>query len=340
MRRKYDGCSSCPFSFYMYEDVLGGCELLGAHLDDWPGNHPAWSPSKEECRTWRHISCPLEKEDAVVSIKPRKNVPKYDIIGDIHGCWHELLILMRALGHKVEDGDDGILHDVGDRKLIFLGDLADRGPQSDEVILYAMRMCRAQRARWIMGNHCDKLMRWAKGNKVKENNGLDKTLDQLCEAKVDKGELFDFMSNLNYFLELDDGRLVVVHAAWKDEFRGIGDPSRRVKAYCIYGPTTGKVLENGFPDRIDWAMERRVDRDSPLIIYGHQPVYAPRALHKTINIDTACVFGGHLTALRYPEMERVSVPSIEVYDDSKEDILTARRFVGTLPLESEIEDGI
>jgi protein phosphatase len=49
------------------------------------------------------------------------------------------------------------------------------------------------------------------------------------------------------------------------------------------------------------------------VVYGHTPVPEPQWLNQTINIDTGCVFGARLTALRYPEMELVSVPAAAQY---------------------------
>ena len=50
-----------------------------------------------------------------------------------------------------------------------------------------------------------------------------------------------------------------------------------------------------------------------MVVYGHTPVPEPEWLNRTINIDTGCVFGGKLTALRYPEKELVSVPAERTY---------------------------
>ena len=107
---------------------------------------------------------------------------------------------------------------------------------------------------------------------------------------------------------LDDGKLVVAHAGMKAEMQGRG--SGKVRDFALYGETTGETDEFGLPVRFNWAAEYR---GSAMVVYGHTPVPEPEWLNRTVNIDTGCVFGGKLTALRYPEKEFVSVPAARTY---------------------------
>ena len=112
----------------------------------------------------------------------------------------------------------------------------------------------------------------------------------------------DFLDGLVSHYVLDDGKLVVAHAGMKEEMQGRG--SGKVRDFALYGETTGETDEFGLPVRYNWAAEYR---GSAMVVYGHTPVPEPEWLNRTINIDTGCVFGGRLTALRYPEKELVSV---------------------------------
>jgi protein phosphatase len=94
----------------------------------------------------------------------------------------------------------------------------------------------------------------------------------------------------------------------KEEMQGRG--SGRVREFALYGETTGETDEFGLPIRYNWAADYR---GRAMVVYGHTPVPEPEWLNRTINIDTGCVFGGKLTALRYPEKEIVSIPSVHVY---------------------------
>ena len=86
----------------------------------------------------------------------------------------------------------------------------------------------------------------------------------------------------------------------------------------MYGETTGETDEFGLPVRYNWAAEYR---GRAMVVYGHTPVPEPEWLNRTICIDTGCVFGGKLTALRYPEKELVSVPALQTYYESAKPFL-------------------
>jgi protein phosphatase len=107
---------------------------------------------------------------------------------------------------------------------------------------------------------------------------------------------------------LDSGKLVVAHAGLREELQG--RTSGAVREFALYGETTGETDEFGLPVRYNWAADYR---GRAMVVYGHTPVPQPEWLNNTINIDTGCVFGGRLTALRYPERELVSVPAAREY---------------------------
>jgi len=82
-----------------------------------------------------------------------------------------------------------------------------------------------------------------------------------------------------------------------------------------FGPNTGKTLENGLPDRIDWVSQRK-ERDK-CIVYGHQPYMDVRVENNTYGIDTGCVFGNKLSCLRWPEKEVIQVKALKEYEINK-----------------------
>lgn len=231
---------------------------------------------------------------------------KYNIIGDIHGCFFELDLLLKKL-KKIDN-----------RKIIFVGDITDRGPNSAECIELIMDLVSKNQALCVMGNHDNKLMRFCLGRNVVQNNGLEKTIKQIFN--LDKNKIENFISNLPYYLILDDGNLIVVHAAWKD----ILSDERQARNWCLYGPTTGKKLENGYPDRIDWVSKRKSKK--PLIIYGHQTYLDPRIENNTIGIDTGCVYGGFLTAVQYPEINFIKVKAFSIWDNSKSEFIERHKY--------------
>lgn len=239
----------------------------------------------------------------------------FDIIGDVHGCYEELIELLQKLGYIIEEtADDGTNYGLKvsypeNRTVIFLGDLIDRGPASPAVLKLVMSMVRSGTALCVPGNHDMKLHKKLTGKAVQEKHGLAETLRQLeGEPDAFKNDVKEFLYGLVSHYVLDSGKLVVAHAGLKEEMQGRG--SGAVRSFCLYGETTGETDEFGLPVRYNWAAEYR---GRAKVVYGHTPVPSAQWLNNTIDIDTGCVFGGSLTALRYPEEELVSVPAHTMY---------------------------
>jgi protein phosphatase len=244
----------------------------------------------------------------------------FDIIGDVHGCCDELENLLQRLGY-VETALEGetpvwgnrtFNHPQG-RKPVFVGDLVDRGPRILDSVRLVRNMIHAGSALCVPGNHDMKLMRKLRGKNVQITHGLANSLAEI-DALVDDvrepfcKELAEFLDSLVSHYVLDDGKLVIAHAGMKQEMQGRG--SGKVREFALYGETTGETDEFGLPIRAQWAAEYR---GSAMVVYGHTPVPEPEWLNRTVNIDTGCVFGGKLTALRYPENEFISVPASRTY---------------------------
>ena len=267
---------------------------------------------------FRHVFVLASSEEAAsvtVTRQPLWNNLKgehgpFDIVGDIHGCFDELLQLLNLLGY--EKTPSGAYRHAAGRKAVFLGDLVDRGPKIPETVRLVKEMVEAGDAFCVPGNHDIKFMRAIWGKKVQVTHGLEDSLRQYEE--YDKGyRAFsrisaEFIDKLVSHYVLDDGNLVVAHAGMKAEMQGRG--SGKVREFALYGETTGETDEYGLPVRYPWAAEYR---GKAMVVYGHTPVAEPEWLNRTINIDTGCVFGGKLTALRYPEKELVSVPALHTY---------------------------
>ncbi|HSR54538.1 MAG TPA: polynucleotide kinase-phosphatase [Acidobacteriota bacterium] len=267
---------------------------------------------------FRHVTVlksPQEVEQAQVVrnklwVDKRNETGPFDIIGDVHGCFDETVTLLDKLGYEVSDGDSAPMasHPSG-RRAIFLGDLVDRGPNSPGVLRLVMAMVREGAAFCIPGNHDVKLLRKLDGRDVRLTHGLGETMEQLeSEPAEFIDEVRSFLRGLVSHYVLDGGKLVVAHAGMKEAFQGRA--SGRVRDFALYGETTGETDEYGLPVRYNWAADYR---GPALVVYGHTPVPHAEWLNKTICIDTGCVFGGALTALRYPETHLESVPAAKTY---------------------------
>jgi protein phosphatase len=277
---------------------------------------------------FRHVfvlDTPEQVESAVVERVPLWNDKRdqhgpFDIIGDVHGCCEELEALLARLGYsesRLESNDlhwgDRICSHPEGRRAIFLGDLVDRGPRIVDTVRLVRNMVTHGSALCVPGNHDMKLLRKLQGKNVQITHGLANTLSEIAalpeSARIPfERTLAEFLDGLVSHYVLDDGRLVIAHAGMKEEMQGRG--SARVRDFALYGETTGETDEFGLPVRFDWASEYRGEA---MVVYGHTPVPEPDWLNRTVNIDTGCVFGGKLTALRYPEKEFVSVPAARTY---------------------------
>ena len=236
----------------------------------------------------------------------RDDAGPFDIIGDIHGCHDELAALLGRLGYHTSTSP--VTHPDG-RRAIFVGDLVDRGPGVAEVLDTVMSMVQAGSALCVQGNHENKLRRALAGRNVQLTHGLAESLAQL-EARGPEfsARVETFLDGLISHYVLDGGALVVAHAGLPERYHGRS--SGRVRSLALYGDTDGESDDYGLPVRYPWADDYR---GAAAVVYGHTPVTTPRWMNNTICLDTGAVFGGELTALRWPEKEVVSVPAARVY---------------------------
>jgi protein phosphatase len=238
----------------------------------------------------------------------------FDIVGDVHGCLDELLELMGALGYRIrQQAQEFTVTQPEGRTLAFVGDLVDRGPSIPEVLRLAMSMARAGQAVLVPGNRDAELVQALKGHVVQITYGMAQSLGQLAEEpKEFCDQALRFLEGLPSHCVFDEGRLVIAHAGLREPLQG--KTSAEAREFALHGQTTGKRDELGRLIRYNWAAEYR---GKALVVFGHTPVVKPLWMNNTVDIDTGCVYGGHLTALRYPERETVSVPAKAIYSKTR-----------------------
>ena len=304
-----------PEKVCVQRNALRDDRNFGSHVIPQHVSQLKRSLKKLKLEGFRHIF-ELRSEEEVDAIACIVRDPLYnnqkqetgslDIIGDVHGCYDELIQLLDNLGYANKSGI--WMHPEG-RKAVFAGDLVDRGPKTPEVLKLVMSMTEAGNAYCVPGNHDIKLMRWLGGKNVQPKHGLQASIDQLSlETQEFRDKARKFLDSLISHYVFDGGKLVVAHAGLKENMQGRG--SGAVREFCLYGETTGEIDEFGLPVRYNWATEYK---GRAAVVYGHTPVPQAQWLNNTIDIDTGCVFGGSLTALRYPERELVAVKAAAVY---------------------------
>lgn len=237
----------------------------------------------------------------------------FDIIGDVHGCYDELRALLIKLGYHVNDdllySNESAVTTQSARKVVFVGDLVDRGPNSVGVLALIMNMVKHGLALCIAGNHDIKLSSYLKGKKVQISHGLETTVKEFEQVNPDfKQAVITFIENLPIYFIFDNQQLVVAHAGMLGFYQGRMSP--KIRSFSLFGDTSSELDEQGYPIRRDWA---KGYQGNAMVIYGHTAVTELKWVNNTLCIDTSCVFGGKLTALRYPERETVSVNASQVY---------------------------
>jgi polynucleotide kinase-phosphatase len=290
------------------------------------------SLEREGFRRVHVLRSEAEVAAAEIVVEPLRNDKReltgpFDVIGDVHGCAAELEELLTELGYA-----DGV-HPAG-RTAVFVGDLVDRGPDTPGVLRRVMAMASSGNALVVCGNHEQKLVRALHGRKVNAAHGLAESLAQLgAETDEFRRRVHEFCDGLIAHYVLDGGKLVVAHAGLPERYHGRA--SGRVRSMALYGDTTGETDEYGLPVRLPWARDYR---GSAMVLYGHTPTLEPEWVNNTMCLDTGVVFGGKLTALRYPEREVVSVKAHRVWYEPSRPLDASRPLGGREPAVLELAD--
>ncbi len=281
------------------------------------------SLQKREGVRMLHIFDSPEEMDALETIErtplsPDKRHERgpFDIVGDIHGCAGELETLLDKLGYAVgHNGPEGLrsytITPPEGRRAIFLGDLVDRGPRCPDVLRLVKGMVDAGTAFCVIGNHENKLLRKLNGRNVQLTHGLAETVEQFkAQPERFAEEMTAFLDSLISHYVFENGDLVVAHAGLREDMQN--RESGAARSFAMYGDTTGETDEFGLPVRADWAAQYR---GKAKVVYGHTPTSEAEWVNGAICIDTGCVFGGKLTALRWPELQLVDVPAEKVWSE-------------------------
>ncbi len=249
------------------------------------------------------------------------------VIGDVHGNYQALCVLLELLGYRQMDTADPLLWvPPAGCRLVSVGDLVDRGPDSLACLRTVRRMIEAGNAEMVLGNH-----EWRMGRLLRCQLGLESSPGTLSPGRLmtwiqllglsreEKEDLLTFIESLPCFVELMDCEVVVVHARWERSFRRL-ERERLVKS-CAFGrndegtqtedvvertvaasqqPLVDLNSEASLPERARWV---RYWNGPATVFWGHH-VVTPNAvtrLNDTINVESGCYQGHALSAFIYPE---------------------------------------
>jgi protein phosphatase len=236
-----------------------------------------------------------------IEVRKENDVGGIDFIGDVHGCFDQLLELVTHLGYK------NYIH-PDNRRLVLLGDVCDRGPKNFEAFRFADEM-RSFGHIWIMGNHDNKIFRYLQGNPVTLSHGAQLTADQFVGTIYD-GENNHGSNLLSYIphkavIETDDTIFHLAHA----------DPLMHNKHQCVYGRLDKDNQRQEWFDYLTPEQFPKSDKDQYLLFGHYWALPVPEMAHVSDKLhwsclDTSCCTGGNLTAYSYPENKFSSIPGL------------------------------
>ena len=207
------------------------------------------------------------------------------VIGDLHGCYDELLDLLDKVSFASED------------RLICVGDLITKGPKNREVL---DRFMSDPQFTAVIGNHDLALRRRWNGEKLKLKPSQKPTHKEL---KKDKDRYVPFLNQLPFTIDL--GTHLVVHAGLR--------PGLELYSQTTEDMTELRSLGEDRESRKGTPWYDVYDGDK-IVLFGHWPAAEPRRGKKAIGLDTGCVYGGQLSAYIVETGELTSVPARQVYD--------------------------
>ncbi len=210
-------------------------------------------------------------------------------IGDIHGCHEEFSELLRLIDLQPDD------------RLILLGDLVNRGPNTPRVL----ELARAHRAISLLGNHELRLLNYRRTRDLKfvKENDLE-TFDQLT------AEDWTYLENMLLTYEEPELNLVCVHGGFLPDMPWNKQPAEIVTRIQVIDAAGQPCKRAEAPAAPSWA---DLWNGPPFVVYGHTPRPEIYKRKWSVGIDTACAMGGHLTAFILPEKRFVQVKARRPY---------------------------
>lgn len=215
------------------------------------------------------------------------------VIGDIHGCYDELVALLELIDFQAED------------QVIAVGDLIVKGNKNKEVLDLFRTDTRFSS---VLGNHDRALLRYWRG----EGNLKKAQAKTAVELQSNAKDYCEYLDSLPLLIELNG--YVVVHAGLR--------PGIPLKKQSIDDLTELRTLGDDRTSRkgVPWY---EVYESRRVVLFGHWPTAEPTFAPQAIGLDTGCVYGNRLSGYLTDTKQIVSVPAFRAYDRPKKRLATA-----------------
>ncbi|MDB6126456.1 MAG: metallophosphoesterase [Verrucomicrobia bacterium] len=210
-------------------------------------------------------------------------------IGDIHGCDREFEDLLEKLAPEKRD------------RIVLLGDLVNRGPDSARVVALARKHASVS----LLGNHELRLLNYRKTGDPTHLKRTDyDTLKQLNDKD------WAYLNAMPLTFHDPRHRTVLVHGGFLPGIPWRGQPARVVTRIQVIDQNGNPRKRSEEPDAPHWS---ELWTGPPFVVYGHTPRPEVSRLKWSLGIDTGCVLGGYLTACVLPERKIIQVRAREKY---------------------------
>lgn len=207
-------------------------------------------------------------------------MPRTLVIGDIHGCYDELLRLLETA--KIRSHD----------QIIAVGDLITKGPKNREVLdFFAVGDNRSS----VIGNHDFAILRFWRGEAVDLTEAQERTLSEL---QSNASYYRDYLESLPFYIELEAH--IVVHAGLRPGVPLSEQSKEDLTELRTLGPD--RTSREGVP----WFEKYEGEK---VVLFGHWPGHEPKVARRAIGLDSGCVYGNRLTGYLIEIGELISVPA-------------------------------
>jgi hypothetical protein len=210
-------------------------------------------------------------------------------IGDVHGCHRELEDLLNKLDLKNND------------RVILLGDLVNRGPDSAKVIALAREHAHSS----LLGNHELRLLNYRKtGDPTHLKKNDYDTLKQLNSRD------WSYLNGMPLTYHDREHDIVLVHGGFLPNQPWYRQPARVVTRIQVIDKDGNPRKRSDAPNAPHWS---ELWSGPPFVVYGHTSRPDILRLKGSLGIDTSCAMGGSLTACILPEKQIVQVKARQKY---------------------------
>jgi predicted kinase/adenylate kinase family enzyme len=251
----------------------------------------------------------IKDGDSAIMIPNLLQTSKIDVVGDVHGLYDETVALLKKSGWNLIN--DRFVHSDKERKVLFLGDVIDRGPKSIELLELIKNTVKAGDGLFIMGNHEEKLLQtvvkyYMENKLIRKSISSSQTVMKFLRMDHNKQtDLIDFLNDAPVYCAIwidkntgnvttdpsvDSKKIAFGHADL-DYF----DPFKTPKSFILFGKK--RMKRNGVNEDTDLEYETLYQKKINKYIYFRGHFENQSAQNNVFSLEDGQAFAGNLISL-------------------------------------------